>query len=39
MGNIAQGNGWEATIAWGEAECYISLETMPECYISCIAQA
>ena len=26
-------------IAWGEAECYIRLETMPECYISRNAQA
>ena len=38
MGNIAQGSGWEANIAWDKAECYISLKTTPECYVSCCAQ-
>jgi len=30
-GNIAQGRGQEASIARGEAECYISLETTLTC--------
>ena len=30
MGNIAQGSGRDT------AECYISLETMPKCYISVV---
>ena len=37
MGNIARGSGQEANIAQGEAECYISLETTLEYYISCSA--
>ena len=34
---IARGRGREANIAQGEAECYISLETKPECYFFHIA--
>ena len=34
MEKIARGHGREANIARGEAECYISLETKPECYFS-----
>ena len=30
-GKIARGRGRETNIAQGEAECYIRLETMPEC--------
>ena len=32
MEKIAQERGREANIAPGEAECYISLETKPECF-------
>ena len=32
MEKIARGRGREANIARGKAECYISLETKPECY-------
>ena len=32
MEKIARGRGREANIARGEAECYIRLETAPECY-------
>jgi len=28
---IAQRYGWEANISWGEAKCYICLETTPTC--------
>ena len=38
-GKIARGRGLEANIARGEAECYISLETKPECYFFHIALA
>ena len=31
--------GWDANIAQDKAKCYISLETTPEHYISCSAQA
>ena len=34
MEKIAQGRSQEANIARGEAECYISLETKPECFFS-----
>ena len=34
MEKIARGRGREANIARGEAKCYISLETKPECYFS-----
>ena len=39
MEKIARGRGREANIARGEAECYISLETKPECYFFHIALA
>ena len=32
MEKIARGHGRETNIARGEAECYIRLETKPECY-------
>ena len=28
----------EANITQGKVECYMGFETMPECYILCIAQ-
>ena len=34
MEKIAQGRGQETNIARGKAECYIRLETTPECYFS-----
>ena len=34
MEKIAQGHGRETNIARGKAECYIRLETTPECYFS-----
>ena len=39
MDKIARGRGREANITQGEAECYISLETKPECYFINIALA
>ena len=39
MEKIARGRGRETNIARGEAECYIWLETMPECYFYHIALA
>ena len=34
MEKIARGHGRETNTARGEAECYIRLETKPECYFS-----
>ena len=39
MEKIARGRGRETNIARGEAECYIRLETKPECYFFHIALA
>ena len=39
MEKIAQGCGQEANIVRGKAECYISLETKPECFFFHIALA
>jgi len=38
-GKIAQGRGQETNIARGEADCYIKLDTKPECYFFLIALA
>ena len=37
MEKIARGRGRETNIARGTAECYIRLETTPECYFFHIA--
>ena len=37
MEKIARGCGRETNIAQGVAECYIKLETTPECYFFHIA--